>query len=473
MKYYTNIMLIFLTIAFGLNAYAEITVEKQSEDFGTYKYEMDSKPSAEDLEPNSTTDFVETLELGSSTNNGDGTLTIETYTGAKAYYNSNTSAGGWRTLVPTRASGYTLEIRLRVNSQTDSNNGALYISSAASDSNADCMLRIGSTFVKWGNTALTTLQSGVSNSDDFHIFRVAMEEGQTAGSEMFTVWRDGILLSTNMTDALTTHGGLNRVQFGDGSSGSTGGEVDVDYFRFTKGAYAPLPHIMGEKDSSEFGTYKYEMDSKPSAEDLEPNSTTDFDERLTTGGGSSSSTLNGDGTLKITSLAAIATYESNTPNCAWRTLVPTRASGYTLEIRLRINSQWDSTYGVIYISSAASDSNADSMLRIGADFVKWGNTTHTTLQSGISNSDDFHIFRITMEEGQAAGSEMFTVWRDGILLSTNMTDALTIHGGLNRVVFGDGATGSTGGEVDIDYFRFTKGGYAPVTSSPGTLVLIN
>jgi hypothetical protein len=295
-----------------------------------------------------------------------------------------------------------------------------------------------------------------------------MEEGQTAGSEMFTVWRDGVLLSTNMTDTLTSHNGLNRVQFGDPSGGNTGGEVDIDYFRFTKGAYAPLPSTMEEKASSDFGTYKYEMDSKPSAEDLEPNSTNDFGERLTTGG---SSTLNGDGTLKLTSLNAIATYESNTPDCAWRTLVPTLASGYTLEIRLRVNSQLDSTYGVMYISSAASDSNADSMLRIGADFVKWGNTTQTILQSGISNSDDFHIFRIAMEEGQTAGSEMFTVWRDGALLSANITDALG-NDGLNRVVFGDGASGSAGGEVDIDYFRFTKGAYAPVIPSAGTLVLI-
>ncbi len=223
----------------ALPAQAAIIATKASTDFGLYQYEMDVKPSTQNLDANGSLDFS---TAGASTVSG-GILNYSTLFATNMNYNSNATNRAWRVLAPTLATGYTIEARLRVNSQDDAVFGAFSLSSAASDSDADAHLYIGTDFVKWGRNpneaAVVTLQSGTSNTD-FNVFRIAMKEGQTAGSEVFHVWRNGVLLSDTVTDGLGNNG-LYRLFFGDGSNGRIGGDVDIDYLRFTSGAFAPIP----------------------------------------------------------------------------------------------------------------------------------------------------------------------------------------------------------------------------------------
>lgn len=233
------------TVAFALTVLATsqvdaaITEKKDSREF-SHRYEMDLSPDLVDIDGNGTNDFtLSTITSGNLFKCSTGVLTIYSFaaSGTIGFYN-NTDGGSWRTLAPTRSSGFTVELRMRVNTHSDPVNGAIGVAATASDSNADSQLCIGTNFVKWGyNTAGITL-SEADNSDDFHTFRIAMEGGQQAGSETFTVWRDGALLADYLTD-YAPNNGLNRFNFGDISTAYIRGNVDIDYARFTSGAYAP------------------------------------------------------------------------------------------------------------------------------------------------------------------------------------------------------------------------------------------
>ena len=65
------------------------------------------------------------------------------------------------------------------------------------------------------------------------MFRVAQEPG----SATYSVWRDGLLLSDSLGNAHTYD--RDGIWFGDGA-GAWVGEVEIDYLRFTGGAWAPI-----------------------------------------------------------------------------------------------------------------------------------------------------------------------------------------------------------------------------------------
>ena len=92
----------------------------------------------------------------------------------------------------------------------------------------------------WGLFGYKTDFSAEDNSDNFHDFRVALEPG----TDTYSVWRDGLLLGENIPSG--ENNDLNRIVFGD-MGGLHGGDFDVDYLRFTSGAYAPVDFIYPEQ----------------------------------------------------------------------------------------------------------------------------------------------------------------------------------------------------------------------------------
>jgi hypothetical protein len=84
----------------------------------------------------------------------------------------------------------------------------------------------------------------------------------------------------------------------------------------------------------------------------------------------------------------------------------------------------------------------------------------------VDNTDDFHTFRVA----QAPGAASFSVWRDGVLLSSGLPSGGPWAGAAFNI--GDFA-GATAGVAQIDYVRFTPGAYAPVAvPEPATISLL-
>ena len=122
--------------------------------------------------------------------------------------------------------------------------------------------------------------------------------------------------------------------------------------------------IIAQKDSLDFGTYKYEMGLLPSAEDLDSNSTFDFPSA------GSASVAGG-----ILSMGSGNIYNSSTANQAWDVMAPTLASGYTLEIKVKILTQTGAV-GAMVLGGSPSDTSASTWLDIGTGTTTW-NTAGT------------------------------------------------------------------------------------------------
>jgi hypothetical protein len=221
---------------------AAITETKDSADF-QWKYEMqteglypmDVKPSDQDLDTNGTMDFHEG-GTGGSSSVSDGILTMASNNSQARYFRSNIDLEIWRNQNFTFAEGYTIECSVKVNSSTGEHGAfAIFSESLGTGGDAEARLLIHDDSQEWGSYdggSNIYIDLGENdNTDDFHVFRIAQEAGQ----DNFCVWRDGALLYEGIRAGTYTS---DLLLFGD-PGGSWGGEVEVDYFRFTSGAYAP------------------------------------------------------------------------------------------------------------------------------------------------------------------------------------------------------------------------------------------
>ena len=211
---------------------------KNSADFD-WKYEMNLLPDAEDLDGNSVMDFTEWLQ------NKDGSDPTFTVSGGILTMDSSghkDDNGGYNNVDPDQtwqldpnisfANGWTFETRVKVNSNR--RDGFTFLAGAEPVETASrAWLNIQSDGQTWGGSGTVDL-GDATNSDDFHIFRVA----QTPGQDLFSVWRDGVLLSDKLTCGWSYQ--TDRIGFSDGGD-TWGGVMEVDYLRFTDGAYAPIP----------------------------------------------------------------------------------------------------------------------------------------------------------------------------------------------------------------------------------------
>ena len=244
---------------------AVIIGQMDSADF-TYRYDFDDglRPDQSDADGNGTYDFTwfnNASPAGTATVTG-GILTMETTVAAGGNWFQGTTANeAWQVLAPTIEQGYTIEIRAKIFDTAFSRPLSVMASPAGTADHA--YLSVNEHGQVWGIDG-TILGDASSNMDAFHTFRVAQEPGAST----YSVWRDGRLLAEALPSGASHN--ANRFLFGD-VSGSHGGKAEVDYFRFTAGAYAP--EIGSHPDL--YAWYKADAGVKDASGNVPPHMTED------------------------------------------------------------------------------------------------------------------------------------------------------------------------------------------------------
>ncbi|NLX22528.1 MAG: PEP-CTERM sorting domain-containing protein [Phycisphaerae bacterium] len=191
-----------------------VVAPMDSASFAT-KFECDAWPSP---------DFPQSV--GSPTVNGDGTIT---------YVTSTSTLAEWA--APSLPASYTIEWRMQITSSGETY-GAFPVSYYNAATPAGTILTsLGSDYLAYyDGSAFASLAMG-DNTDAMHTFRLAYDD-DNPGS--LFVWRDGVSLGTIAT--ANTDWGTDLYWMG-GFGAASGGGV-VDYFRWTEGAYSPVPEPM-------------------------------------------------------------------------------------------------------------------------------------------------------------------------------------------------------------------------------------
>ncbi len=193
-----------------------------------------------------------TYTIGPATAGGSGQLASRTYHATYWPYPDQV----WpATASPPAAGPFTIEFSLKVLRDSDPTYGACALT-ASSDTPANGAMFIKGSGQAWGPlsgtpTSLTDPVNTNSNADDYHVFRVAMEN-----TSNWWVWRDGVLLNAgNPMNTAYSHSALmNTLRLGDPGN-VVDGQVAVDYVRFTAGAYAPdTIKITGDTSGESLGS---------------------------------------------------------------------------------------------------------------------------------------------------------------------------------------------------------------------------
>ena len=141
----------------------------------------------------------------------------------------------WRSNGFDRASGFTIEIRLKVTSGEDEGpQGALNLIAVPSDTSAAGGIHIGSSGQYWPSDG-QPIGAQEDNTDDFHTFRIALETNPIIHLEKYSIWRDGFLITTGQAWGTGRSGMLSLGQ----ADSQIWGSVDIDYLRIDHGSWAP------------------------------------------------------------------------------------------------------------------------------------------------------------------------------------------------------------------------------------------
>lgn len=143
------------------------------------------------------------------------------------------------------------------------------------------------------------------------------------------------------------------------------------------------------------------------------------------------------------------------------TSVYSSSTGSTVEFKLRVDATAAGQADEKAFQVLLGDSDGYAVLFVhlnAVSFISQGN-----IQSGVSNSDTYHTFRIA----QDANSNLFQVWKDGTQIGTDLPGVSAAH----ALWFGDGS-GDFGGKGSVDYFRFTAGGFSPEVPEPACAALL-
>ena len=451
-------------------ATAAVTEERDSTHASFWQYEFNVSPDIQDLDGNMVNDFV---VGGDGTFSFDGIYHTDSLTAGSANCMSATDNLIWDQSGITWETGYTLEVRARVNSVAeDATLGASYLHAVAqSATGASSLLNLYDDKVTWGNSASVGPLLQASNSDDFHVFRIAQEPGANS----FSVWRDGLLIGSEL-GATYYNPSLNRLILGD-AGGVHGGNVDYDYLRFSPGAYAPVDQILPgapttEKSSSEF-VYKYEMDvdpTDPGAIDLDTNSLADWSV-----GGNGITELTGNGTILFDTESKVPGTEEDgnsayiesglsSTDHIWPRLALNSIDGFTVEISVKVLSD-SGEQGAMALFARPADTTEGPGLSIAANGQFWYSGIGLE-NEGVTydNTDGFHQFRI-VRNSELLGGEWY-VWRDDELLTPDGIDAGYFLSGAKAIYLGDAGGTVQEGIAEVEYVRFMEGAFAPVTEEP-------
>ncbi|MEM9825839.1 MAG: LamG-like jellyroll fold domain-containing protein, partial [Planctomycetota bacterium] len=150
----------------------------------------------------------------------------------------------------------------------------------------------------------------------------------------------------------------------------------------------------------------------------------------------------------------------------WPQLAPTRATGWTVDLRLKIIETGSAEGGRGSIAFAASPEGSveNALLFIGRNDVRWGSGAafrsilNTDPDTGdpipVDNTDGFHDFRVI----QIPGTATYWVWRDGVLLN----DGQPLSNGLSfqskaRFILGAREFSNVVGVTEIESLRINRG----------------
>ncbi len=231
-----------------------------------FKYEMDVDPSNATLidldvpTGNSLSDFInwQTPAIMTGTTPTDGSyleLTPEaetTYGDAIASDLWDVGDGIWQNSGITDASGYTVEMSVKIGEPRDETMMGSGSLNATVANGPSAWVSYGQEGLFWGGSAGALQIDATSNADDaYHSIRIIKEPGL----DQFWVYRDGVVVNEI---ALTGFGDARGMLTAGCMSGLTIGTSEVDYLRFTPGAYvevgAELPPAPPEPDPRPVGT---------------------------------------------------------------------------------------------------------------------------------------------------------------------------------------------------------------------------
>ncbi len=151
-----------------------------------------------------------------------------------------TYTAGSSTYVETTAAmpqSYTIEWNMKVLSSGPNGVFTMWMSNATNIVD-NVWVMVGQDKVKmYRDGAVVDVAATGANDDAYHTFRIAHE----ANSSVFQLWRDGVQIGT---DVPTTNFAAADDMWFFGGWGGLGGQAEVDYYRWTEGAYSPVPEPM-------------------------------------------------------------------------------------------------------------------------------------------------------------------------------------------------------------------------------------
>ena len=191
-----------------------------------FAYEFDVDPAdanAVDLDENGAPDFAVVGQPIVA--NGVATVSTNQRYGENANFDE-----AWNTLSPTVETGFIVDIRARVLSDTGSQ-GAISLSASPDGTVGNALISIGANDLSYRNRngSFTTL-STANNTAEFHDFRIIQNPGE---SNAYYVYRDGVLVNPGGTPLPSSISFeiAPRLIFGDGGS-VWAGSAEIDSVRF-------------------------------------------------------------------------------------------------------------------------------------------------------------------------------------------------------------------------------------------------
>ncbi len=432
--------------------------QKDSADFD-YKYEMSVLPTeaSEDQDGGGKADFKHNnntanntswLSLGTGAYAGTIKMAMKSNDYLISAADSGSDGDGWRSTVAKSDEGYTVEVKLKVESvEANKSDGACALTCSHNVKNVNAQLKFYAARINWGGNTLKEMDT----TDRFHTYRIV----HIATKNEFYVYVDGTLVGDMCTNAFSYNAAaLNRLILG-AAGGNYAGTVHVAYLRFTKGAYAPADKEVKQLASADFD-YKYEMLKLPSEENLnnsgsakafkDNNSNSNW---LTLGTGTNTGTVYMN--ISQSSQYLISDSASGTAGDVWMSLgLTAEDSAYTIETRLKITA-CTGNKGALLLNASYGVANENSWLQFFSDQIKWNDKKIADVKLS-----DWHTYRLVAEDNQ------YQVYVDGVLVSgdTPLGNGFNYGTALNRLLFGGNS--NYAGAAQVAYFRLTKGAYAPV-----------
>ena len=435
-------------------AFAEPDLPTRDSSRFDFKYEMDVLPTDADLDRDGAKDFLYTGGDGSwMTLLQDGVARFDMGSGSRYIISEKVSGvdgGVWRRYAPTAAEGYTIEVRMRIVSQNKTSTQTIAVGlTTCEGSGCDSLLSLDTESLGWNKSSDNSRIpfASFATTNHFHTYRIA----KIPGLSQFALWCDDNFVTNGLNDAFSIND-KKRFVFG-AIGGAYGSVVDVDYIRFTKGAYAPKPSR--GLDSALFA-HRYEMDLS----DTRFSPTGDATDWQHFNGESGTSVLT-DGILSVDQPKGVMRYWT------MRTAMDETAikgSSFTFEVRLRLKEAWEGTPKNDIINFFIGIPGTGCTFNLGKNRVGWrvGEVLKTVHEG--DNTDTMHIFRVT----QCAG--VYTLWRDGVKIGENLP---LFDSAQSYVRFGILSKSSHGGSFEVDYIRWTtEGAFQPYVPPPGMKIIV-